>query len=224
MAAMIEAVKVSKIYHNGRERIRALDGVSLRIEEGEFVSVLGVSGSGKSTLMNLIAGFDRPDKGEMTVGGRQIFALGEREMSRYRNELIGFVFQSFNLQPSLTALENVMMPLVYGRVNRSERRKRAETAIGKVGLSSRMDAFPHQLSGGQRQRVSIARAIVGAPAIILADEPTGNLDHKSGDKVMKVLGDLNGKGYTVIMVTHNREQAGRTGRVIELADGKLVSS
>ena len=219
---VVSAKNLIKKYVLGDNEVRALDDVSVDIAQGEFVCILGSSGSGKSTFMNIIAGFDKPTEGEVTVGGENIFLYNDKKLSEYRNKQIGFVFQSFNLDPSLTALENVMLPLVYAGTKRHRRRQLAEQALARVSLLDRGAHRPSQLSGGQRQRVSIARAVVNSPSIILADEPTGNLDKKSGQAVMKILLELNKKGYTVIMVTHNTKQAEKAGRIIELSDGKVV--
>lgn len=218
---MIEIKNVSKIYKMGKEEVIALDNVSLKIESGEFVSIVGPSGSGKSTLMHLIGGLDTSTKGSIYVEGNDISKLKDKAMSKYRNEKIGFIFQAFNLENTQTALENVMMPLIFPGVGNSERKRRALKALDLVGLSDKVKHRPMEMSGGQRQRVSIARAIVNSPEIIFADEPTGNLDSKTGAAIMDLLKDLNSKGYTIIMVTHNNEQAIEAKRVIRIKDGKI---
>jgi len=220
--SIIEISGVSKLYRQGADVVRALDGVSLSVAPGEFVSILGESGSGKSTLMNIIGGLDKPSRGQVLVEGDDLSRMNDRQMSRYRNKTVGFVFQNFNLDGSLTALENVMLPLMYADVRREQRRKQAALALERVGLSDRMHHLPSQLSGGQKQRVSMARAIVNHPKIILADEPTGNLDVKSGRLVILLLRELNSMGYTILMVTHNRQQANTTDRIIEISDGRII--
>ena len=222
MQSIIEISGVSKLYRQGADVVRALDGVSLSVTPGEFVSILGESGSGKSTLMNIIGGLDKSSRGQVLVEGDDLSRMNDRQMSRYRNKTVGFVFQNFNLDGSLTALENVMLPLMYADVRREQRRKQAALALERVGLSDRMHHLPSQLSGGQKQRVSMARAIVNHPKIILADEPTGNLDVKSGRLVILLLRELNSMGYTILMVTHNRQQANTTDRIIEISDGRII--
>ena len=213
---------VNKVYENGEDRIYALKNINLSIYRGEFVAILGMSGSGKSTFMNIVGGLDRPDSGVFLYEGENIRRYDDTRMSRYRNQVIGFIFQYFNLDPSLTALENVVMPLIYAGVPRSRRIPMAETALARVGLSGRMHHRPSELSGGQMQRVCIARAMVNRPKIILADEPTGNLDKKSGELVMGLLKELSQSGYTILMVTHNSFQARSAGRVIEISDGSIM--
>lgn len=222
MQHIIEIREVSKIYRQGADVLKALDGVSLCVLQGEFVSILGASGSGKSTLMNIIGGLDKPSRGQVLVEDRDLSRLNDSQMSRYRNKTVGFVFQNFNLDGSLTALENVMLPLMYADVRREQRRIQAALALERVGLSDRLSHLPSQLSGGQKQRVSMARAIVNHPKIILADEPTGNLDVKSGRMIILLLRELNSMGYTILMVTHNRQQANSTDRIIEISDGRIV--
>ncbi len=218
----IKALAVTKFYEMGYSRLSALDRITTTINKGEFIAILGPSGSGKSTLMNLIGGLDLPEQGKIFVKGQDLSKLCDKEMSLYRNKTVGFVFQSFNLDNSLTAIENVMLPLMYAGVSRSKRADIAYEALSNVGLSDRVKHRPSELSGGQRQRVSIARAIVNQPEIILADEPTGNLDTQSGEMVLNLLQELNKKGYTIIMVTHNPLQANYANRVIEICDGKIV--
>ena len=218
MKDFIRLEHVSKIYGE----IRALDDISLTIDRGEFVAVLGESGSGKSTLMNMIGTLDRPDAGRYYFEGENILRYSDRRLSDYRNRVIGFIFQGFHLDNSLTALENVVMPLIYGGIRSSRRQELARQALEEVGLAERMTHRPSQLSGGQKQRVCIARALVSRPKVILADEPTGNLDRKSGALVMDLLTKLWQDGYTVIMVTHNEQQAQRAARILEISDGKVL--
>ena len=202
---MIEVKGVSKIYTMGKEQVTALDNVNLTIKDGEFVAIVGPSGSGKSTLMHLVGGLDTPTSGSIVVNGKDISKLKDKDMSKYRNQTIGFVFQSFNLENTQTALENVMMPLIFAGTGNRERKLKANRALEIVGLQDKIKHKPNEMSGGQRQRVSIARALVNEPSIIFADEPTGNLDSKNGELIMNLLSDLNEKGYTIIMVTHNME-------------------
>lgn len=218
---MIEVKNVSKVYKMGKERVTALDDVSLKINDGEFVAIVGPSGSGKSTLMHLVGGLDTPTTGSVYIDNKDISKLRDKEMSKYRNETIGFVFQSFNLENTQTALENVMMPLIFAGVSGKERKEKAKKALEMVGLGDKMKHKPTEMSGGQRQRVSIARALVNEPQIIFADEPTGNLDSKNGELIMKLLNDLNSRGYTIIMVTHNMEEAKKSKRVIKIKDGQV---
>ncbi|WP_234117457.1 ABC transporter ATP-binding protein [Clostridium hydrogenum] len=218
---MIEVKNVSKIYKMGKERVTALNNVSLKINDGEFVAIVGPSGSGKSTLMHLVGGLDTPTAGNVYVDDKDISRLKDKEMSKYRNQTIGFVFQSFNLENTQTALENVMMPLIFAGTSGKERKEKAKKALEMVGLGDKMKHKPTEMSGGQRQRVSIARALVNEPRIIFADEPTGNLDSKNGELIMKLLNDLNSRGYTIIMVTHNMEEAKKSKRVIKIKDGQV---
>lgn len=218
---MIEIKNVSKIYNMGKEKVIALDNVNLTIKEGEFAAIVGPSGSGKSTLMHLVGGLDTPSSGSIFIDGKDISKLKDRDMSKYRNKSVGFVFQSFNLENTQTALENVMMPLIFSGIDKRKRKVKAEKALEMVGLKDKIKNKPTELSGGQRQRVSIARALVNEPRIIFADEPTGNLDSKNGQLIMNLLSDLNERGYTVIMVTHNMEEAKRARRIINIKDGKV---
>ncbi|PJI08500.1 MULTISPECIES: ABC transporter ATP-binding protein [Clostridium] len=218
---MIEVKNVSKVYKMGKEIVTALNNVNLKIEDGEFVAVVGPSGSGKSTLMHLVGGLDTPTNGNVFVDGKDISKLKDKEMSKYRNRTIGFVFQAFNLENTQTALENVMMPLIFAGVSGRARLEKAKKALEMVGLGDKMKHKPNEMSGGQRQRVSIARALVNEPQIIFADEPTGNLDSKNGALIMKLLEDLNEKGYTIIMVTHNMEEAKKAKRLIRIKDGQV---
>ncbi len=218
---MIEVKNVSKVYKMGNEVVTALDNVSLKIEEGEFVSIVGPSGSGKSTLMQLIGGLDTPSSGKICVDGKDISELKDTQMSEYRNKTIGFVFQAFNLENTQSALENVMMPLIFAGMDKRKRKQRATKALELVGLGDKVKHRPMEMSGGQRQRVSIARALVNTPKIIFADEPTGNLDSKNGKLIMDLLKDLNKEGYTIIMVTHNMEEAAKAKKIIKIRDGKV---
>ncbi|NLK95703.1 MAG: ABC transporter ATP-binding protein [Clostridiales bacterium] len=220
---MIEVKGVSKGYRMGKEKVIALNNVSLNIDKGEFVAIIGPSGSGKSTLMHIIGGLDTPSAGSVFIEGNDISKLKDKKLSKYRNEKIGFVFQAFNLENSQTALENVMMPLIFAGVSKKERKKRALFALEQVGLKDLAKHKPNEMSGGQRQRVSIARALVNNPEIIFADEPTGNLDSKSGEGIMKLFHEINEKGYTIIMVTHNPLEAEKAKRIIQIKDGEITS-
>lgn len=220
---MIEVKNVSKSYKMGKEQVIALKDVSLKIGKGEFVAIIGPSGSGKSTLMHIIGGLDTPSIGNVYIEGNDISKLKDKKLSKYRNEKIGFVFQAFNLENSQTALENVMMPLIFAGVSKKERKARALQALEQVGLKDLAKHKPNEMSGGQRQRVSIARALVNNPEIIFADEPTGNLDSKSGESIMELFHEINNKGYTIIMVTHNPNEANKAKRVIKIKDGELTS-
>jgi putative ABC transport system ATP-binding protein len=214
--------QVHKRYSIGGIEVHALRGVDLSIHSGEFVAIMGPSGSGKSTLMNVIGCLDPPDTGIYHLNDADVTALGGDALARVRNRTVGFVFQSFNLLPRTSALENVEMPLIYAGVEKRERRQRARALLKKFGLADRMYHLPSQLSGGQQQRVAIARALVNSPAILLADEPTGNLDTASGEEVMDILEDLNRhEGVTVIVITHEHEVAARAHRVLTLRDGML---
>jgi len=218
---MIEVKNVSKIYKMGKEEFAALNNVSLKINEGDFLSIVGPSGSGKSTLMHLIGGLDTPTTGSIYIEGKDISKLKDKQMAKYRNSTIGFVFQAFNLENTQTALENVMMPLIFAGVSGKERKLKAINALKMVDLEDKLKNKPTEMSGGQRQRVSIARALVNSPKIIFADEPTGNLDSKNGTNVMELLKNLNRKGYTIIMVTHNVEDAKEAKRIIKIRDGEI---
>jgi putative ABC transport system ATP-binding protein len=214
---------VSKTYGAGDVAVRALQGVDLRVERGDFVAVMGASGSGKSTLMNLIGCLDVPSDGRYLLEGIDVSRLDDYELAFIRNRKIGFVFQSYNLVPRTTALRNVELPLIYARVPKSERRERAQAALAAVGVGDRMHHTPSELSGGQQQRVAIARAIVTEPAIVLADEPTGNLDSASGREVMEIFVRLNLAGRTIVMITHESDIASFAKRVIHLVDGRVES-
>ncbi len=221
--ALIEIKDVYKIYNPGENEVRALDGVSLTIDEGEFVAIIGQSGSGKSTLMNTLGLLDRPTSGEYFLSGRDVATLTDDEQSEIRNKQIGFIFQGFNLIPSLTAIDNVELPLVYRGMKKDERKKLSLEALERVGLSRRLDHRPSQMSGGQQQRVAIARAVAARPPVILADEPTGNLDSASGREVMRILHELSDEGRTIILITHDNEIAEEANRVIRIQDGRIVS-
>ncbi|MFP6665608.1 MAG: ABC transporter ATP-binding protein [Deltaproteobacteria bacterium] len=220
---MIEIEEVERFYQVGDQLVRALDGVDLRIEDAEYVSLMGPSGSGKSTLLHILGLLDRPTSGRYCIDGRDTTTLDEEEQARTRREQIGFVFQFFHLVPYLTALENVELPLILSGTPAVERRERARTALARIGMEPRIDHLPDQLSGGQRQRVAIARALVTNPAVLLADEPTGNLDRRSGGEVIELLEELNAGGITLVVVTHDFDLGGRARRRIRLADGQIVS-
>ncbi len=213
---------MSKIYNPGENEVRALDHIDLSIATHEFVAIIGQSGSGKSTLMNMLGCLDVPTEGTYHLEGRDVSDLSDDELSDIRNKEIGFIFQGFNLIPSLTALENVELPLMYRDVPKKEREKLSSEALDKVGLSNRKDHKPAQMSGGQQQRVAIARAIAQAPPVILADEPTGNLDSGSSAEIMKILKELYHAGRTVILITHDNDIAANAGRIIRIKDGKIV--
>ncbi len=218
---MIVFKAVKKIYNLGAEDVHALDGVNLNIERNEYISIMGPSGSGKSTLMNVIGCLDTPTAGTYVFEGEPVHEMDDNQLASIRNRKIGFVFQTFNLLSKLTALRNVELPLIYANVPREDRIEQAKLALGKVGLSDRMKHKPNEMSGGQRQRVAIARALVTDPSIILADEPTGNLDSKSGEEIMKIFDGLHDSGNTIILVTHERYIAEHANRTIHLLDGKI---
>jgi putative ABC transport system ATP-binding protein len=219
--AVIELIDVDKVYVLGELEVPALRGVSLRIDEGEFVAIVGPSGSGKSTLMNLIGCLDTPSKGSYLLNNKQVSQMNDNELARIRNEEIGFVFQTFNLLPRATALHNVELPLVYAGVPAKDRQERAKTALKKVELTERMSHRPNELSGGQRQRVAIARALVNNPSILLADEPTGNLDSKTGIEIMGLFEKLHQAGNTIVLVTHEPDVAAYAYRTIHIRDGQV---
>ena len=219
--ALIETVDLWKTYQMGEEQIHALRGVSIQIDRGEYVAIMGPSGSGKSTLMNLIGCLDTPSKGSYLLNNKQVSQMDDNELARIRNEEIGFVFQTFNLLPRATALRNVELPLVYAGVSAKEREQRAKSALDKVELSTRMTHRPNELSGGQRQRVAIARALVNNPSILLADEPTGNLDSKTGVEIMGLFERLHAAGNTIVLVTHEPEVAAYAHRAIHIRDGQV---
>jgi putative ABC transport system ATP-binding protein len=224
VTAAVEAIDVTRSYDLDGITVDALRGVSLRIDEGEYVAIVGPSGSGKSTLMHLLGCLDRPTSGTLRIGGREVADLDDTELADLRNRAIGFVFQSFQLLPRITAAANVALPLVYRGTARGERTERARAALTMVGLEHRLDHRPNQLSGGEQQRVAIARALVTEPALLLADEPTGNLDTRNGAEVMRILEDLNTEhGVAVALVTHDQEIAARARRRIRLRDGLIES-
>ena len=220
---IILAHKLTREYDMGSELVRALKGVSLQIRRNEYVAVMGPSGSGKSTLMNLIGCLDTPTGGEYWLNGHQVSSLQDDDLARIRNKEIGFVFQTFNLLPRATALHNVELPLIYAGLPTRTRRARAERALSRVGLADRMHHKPNELSGGQRQRVAIARALVNEPSILLADEPTGNLDSATSAEIMQVFADLHDQGQTVVMVTHEADIAAHAARVVTLRDGLVAA-
>jgi putative ABC transport system ATP-binding protein len=222
-APVIQFRDVYRTYEMGDQVLNALDGVDLDISRNEYVAIVGASGSGKSTMMNIIGCLDRVTKGNYLLNGTRVGEMSEAELAKARNREIGFVFQSFNLLTRASALKNVMQPLVYRHIPRAERKRIASEALGQVGLGDRMDSRPNQLSGGQRQRVAIARALVGNPAILLADEPTGNLDSKTSQEIMALIDQLHEKGQTIIIVTHEPDIARHCERVIRLEDGKVFS-
>jgi len=223
LTAVIRLEEVHKHYPMGQELVRALDGVDLEIEVGGYVAIMGPSGSGKSTLMNILGCLDRPTTGRYWLNGRHTEQESEDELARTRNREIGFVFQTFNLLPRTSALRNVELPLVYATISARRRKELATSALTAVGLADRMSHAPNELSGGQRQRVAIARAIVNTPSIVLADEPTGNLDSKTSLEIMELLERLNAEGKTLILVTHEADIAARAHRIIRLHDGRIVS-
>ncbi len=220
---MIQIEDLKKYYAQGTLQVKALDGVSLKVEEGEFVSIMGSSGSGKSTMMNVLGCLDKPTDGKFILDGIDVSSLKDSNLAEIRNKKIGFVFQTFNLLPKLTAIENVELPMAYCGVPLKERHIRATEALEKVGLGARLKHKPNEMSGGQRQRVAIARALVNRPSIILADEPTGNLDSKSTFEIIDIFQKLNDEGATVVMVTHEPDVAQYTKRIVTFKDGKAIS-
>jgi putative ABC transport system ATP-binding protein len=221
--ALIELRGVRKVYEVGTETVRALDGVDLDIEQGEYVAIMGASGSGKSTLMNLLGCLDTPSAGHYSLNGTAVESLSDEELAGIRNREIGFVFQTFNLLARTTALQNVELPLIYRGVHRGERRQRANEALSRVGLADRARHLPNELSGGQRQRVAIARALVTRPSILLADEPTGNLDSATSEEIMRLFDELHQAGNTVLLVTHEAEIAAHAERRVTLRDGRVLA-
>lgn len=222
MKNLIEIQNVFKIYPSAEDEVKALRGINMAVQAGEFVAVVGSSGSGKSTMMNILGCLDVPTSGSYLLDGQDVSHFTDDELSEIRNEKIGFIFQGFHLIPGLTALENVELPLLYRGVPRHDRRKAAVEALTRMGLSSRLNHRPNQMSGGQQQRVAIARAIVGKPPIILADEPTGNLDQKNGAEVMRLLKELHQEGKTIVLITHDQKVAACAQRIIEISDGQAV--
>jgi len=212
-----------KTYSLGGEDIHALDGISLTVHDYEFVAIVGASGSGKSTLLNMIGCLDVPDEGSYTIDGENVFCMSERQLAILRNRKIGFIFQQFNLLSKMTAYENVELPLIYQGVGAKERASRVEEALSRVGLGSRMHHKPSQLSGGQQQRVAVARALVTRPSLLLADEPTGNLDSRSTADIMNLLKELHSQGNTIILITHDDEVAAQAQRQVRIMDGRIVS-
>lgn len=221
---MITLKNINKVYRTKTVETQALENINLEVKKGEFLSIMGPSGCGKSTLLNIIGLLDNPTSGTVELDGRSTEGMSDKELARFRNETLGFVFQSFHLIPTLSVLDNVIVPLLYRRGFKGDKKALARAALEKVGLSHRMNHFPSQLSGGQAQRVAIARAIVGNPSIILADEPCGNLDSKMSAEIMGILYDLNKKdGRTIVMVTHNEAQAAETDRTVHFFDGHQVA-
>lgn len=218
---LIELKNIYKIYHMGDEEVRASDGVSLSIDRGEFVAIVGKSGSGKSTLMNIIGALDVPTEGEYILGGEDVSEMSDDQLAQIRNKMIRFIFQQYNLLPKLNLLENVELPLLYAGVSVQERKERALKSLAKVGLEEKWKNLPNQLSGGQQQRVSIARALAGDPSLILADEPTGALDSRTSREVLNFLRQLNEEGNTIVMITHDNSIALEAKRVVRIKDGKI---
>jgi putative ABC transport system ATP-binding protein len=222
MASMISLEDITKTYHLESIDVPVLKRVNLSIEEGEYVAIMGASGSGKSTLMNIIGCLDRPSSGQYFLAGQDLTTLDDDELADIRNQYIGFVFQQFNLLPRLTSLANVMLPMIYADVDKSQRVEQATSALVQVGLSDRIQNRPNQLSGGQQQRVAIARALVNHPALVLADEPTGALDSTTSEEIMNLLTELNQQGTTIALVTHDANVAAKTKRIIRMVDGVII--
>ena len=218
---LIDIRDIAKVYEMGDEKVHALSGVSLGVERGEYVAIMGPSGSGKSTLMNLIGCLDTPTSGSYILNGKEVARMTDDELAAIRNQEIGFVFQTFNLLPRTSAIQQVELPLVYGGLSRKDRRERAVKALHAVGLADRMAHTPNEMSGGQRQRVAIARALINDPSILLADEPTGNLDSQTGAEIMALFDELNSRGNTIVLVTHEEDIAAHARRIVRLKDGKV---
>jgi len=218
---LIDIRDITKVYQMGDQQVHALSGVTVGVDRGEYVAIMGPSGSGKSTLMNLIGCLDTPSDGSYVLNGREVAKMTDDELAAIRNQEIGFVFQTFNLLPRTSALQQVELPLVYSGVPRKERRERAKAALDSVGLTERMHHHPSELSGGQRQRVAVARALVNDPSILLADEPTGNLDSQTGAEIMALFDELNSRGNTIVLVTHEEDIAAHARRIVRLLDGKV---
>src|SRR5580765_5620218 len=218
---LIDIRDITKVYVMGQERVHALSGVTLGVERGEYAAIMGPSGSGKSTLMNLIGCLDTPTSGSYVLNGREVARMTDDELAAIRNQEIGFVFQTFNLLPRTTAVQQVELPLVYSGLARRERRERAVQALEAVGLGDRMKHHPNEMSGGQRQRVAVARALVNNPSILLADEPTGNLDSATGAEIMALFDELNSRGNTIVLVTHEEDIAAHARRIVRLLDGRI---
>jgi putative ABC transport system ATP-binding protein len=223
VTALLSVQDLTRHYEVGGEQVRALDGVTFEIRRGEYVAIVGQSGSGKSTLMNVLGCLDTPTSGRYSINGSEVSSLSDDALADLRNREIGFVFQTFQLLPRSTALANVELPLVYRGMGRRERRARAEAALAAVGLAPRMHHRPNELSGGQRQRVAIARALVGNPSLLLADEPTGNLDSATGEEIVRLFSELHAQGHTIVLVTHEVKLAARCPRAIRLSDGRVVA-
>ena len=221
-ACVAELINVSKVYGMGDSEVRALDGLNLRVERGDYLAVMGASGSGKSTAMNIIGCLDRPSGGSYHLNGQAVQGLSDDDLADIRNKELGFVFQQFHLLPELTALENVILPMVYAGVSPEERRRRATAALERVGLGHRLANRPNQLSGGQQQRVAVARAIINQPALLLADEPTGALDSRTTAEVLAIFDDLHAQGITILLVTHEHDVGARAQRVVQFRDGRVA--
>lgn len=220
---MIQVKNISKVYNSETVKTQALDNVSFKIDKGEFIAIVGPSGSGKSTLMHILGALDVPSSGQYILNSKNVENLNDDELAEIRNKEIGFIFQSYNLLPRTSALKNVILPMMYAGVPKKERRKKAEELLDLVGLSDKLENYPNQLSGGQKQRVAIARSLTMNPSILLADEPTGNLPTNQSHEILDVFADLNKKGHTVIIITHEDAIASRAKRIISLLDGKIVS-
>jgi len=220
---LIKTIEISKIYQVGQEEIKALSGINLSVEENDYLAIMGPSGSGKSTLMNLLGCLDTPSSGSYLLKGNEVAKFNDNQLAEIRNKEIGFVFQTFNLLPRATALHNVELPLIYSNISRKRRKELALQALEKVGLADRVNHRPNELSGGQRQRVAVARGLVNQPSILLADEPTGNLDSKTGEEILKLFNSLHKMGNTIVIVTHEEYIARRAERIVRLLDGMIVS-